>query len=53
MFVAAGAKEKLMNKRKEVFVDDYIVPLVQEAVKLGISEVEITEMINRIGRMVK
>lgn len=53
MFVAAGAKEKLMNKRKEVFVDDYIVPLVQEAVKLGISESEITEMINRIGRMVK
>lgn len=53
MFVAAGAKEKLMNKRKEVFVDDYIVPLVQEAVKLGISGVEITEMINRIGRMVK
>jgi len=53
MFVAAGAKEKLMNKRKEVFVDDYIVPLVQEAVKLGISEAEITEMINRIGRMVK
>ena len=53
MFVAAGAKEKLMNKRKEVFVDDYIVPLVQEALKLGISEGEITEMINRIGRMVK
>ncbi len=53
MFVAAGAKEKLMNKRKEVFVDDYIVPLVQEAVKLGISEGEIKEMINRIGRTVK
>ncbi|WOO34871.1 GntR family transcriptional regulator [Anaerocolumna sp. AGMB13020] len=53
MFVAAGAKEKLMNKRKEVFVDDYIVPLVQEALKLGISEGEITEMINRIGRMAK
>jgi hypothetical protein len=29
------------------------VPLVQEAVKLGISEGEITEMINRIGRMAK
>lgn len=53
MFVAAGAKAKLMNKRKEVFVDDYVVPLVQEAVKLGISEGEITEMINRIGRMTK
>ncbi|MDF2870600.1 MAG: GntR family transcriptional regulator [Anaerocolumna sp.] len=53
MFVATGAKVKLMNKRKEVFVDDYVVPLVQEAVKLGISEGEITEMINRIGRMAK
>jgi GntR family transcriptional regulator len=53
MFVATGAKVKLMNKRKEVFVDDYVVPLVQEAVKLGISEGEITEMINRIGRTAK
>jgi len=51
MFVATGAKVKLMNKRKEVFVDDYVVPLVQEAVKLGKSEGKITQMITRIGRM--
>src|SRR5699024_12739233 len=34
MFVAEGAREKLVQKRKSSFVEDYIIGLVQEADKL-------------------
>lgn len=45
MFVAEGAKKTLVNQRKKAFVDNYIVGLVQEAKKLGISQEEIIELI--------
>lgn len=45
MFVAKGAKNRLVGKRKQAFSDEYVVPLVQEAEKLGISENEIIELI--------
>lgn len=45
MFVTKGAKNKLVGKRKQAFSDEYVVPLVQEAEKLGISENEIIELI--------
>ncbi len=48
MFVAKGAKEKLIRKRKDAFVDDYVVPLVLEAGKLGISQNEVFELIKKI-----
>lgn len=48
MFVAPGAKQKLLEKRKDVFADDYVYPLVQEAVKLGITDTEVLEMIKKI-----
>lgn len=48
MFVAEGAKEKLIDKRKKAFVNDFIVGLVQEAEKLGISETEIMEFIKKV-----
>ncbi|WP_071392864.1 GntR family transcriptional regulator [Bacillus tuaregi] len=48
MFVAEGAKEKLIQKRKESFVEDYVVKLVHEADKLGISEKEIVEFIKNV-----
>ncbi|GAB3046821.1 GntR family transcriptional regulator [Virgibacillus ainsalahensis] len=48
MFVAEGAKEKLLQKRKEAFVDNYVVHLVQEADKLGISENEVFELIKQV-----
>lgn len=37
MFVAEGAKMKLMEKRKEAFMDEYVAPMVLEASKIGIS----------------
>src|SRR5690554_7700375 len=46
MFVAEGAREKLLEKRRKLFVEDYIVTLVQEANKLEISTEEILTYIN-------
>lgn len=48
MFVAEGAKEKLIQKRKQTFIEDYIVRLVQEADKLGITEEEIITFIKNV-----
>lgn len=48
MFVAEGARANLIQKRKESFVDDYVVGLVQEAEKLGISEGEIVALIRKV-----
>lgn len=47
MFVSQGAKEKLMEKRKEAFKDEYVIPLVQEATNLGISLNEIIEILKK------
>lgn len=47
MFVAMGAKEKILNKRKKSFNDEFIVPLLIEASKLNINKYEIIEMIGR------
>ena len=45
MFVAEGAKQTLVEQRKEAFVDNYIRSLVQEAKKLGITQEEVIELI--------
>lgn len=45
MFVAEGAKVKLIKQRKQAFVDNYVKGLVAEAGKLGITEEEIIELI--------
>ncbi len=47
MFVATGAKEKVMDKRKHVFFDHFVLPLVTEAKKLSVTKEEIHEMIMR------
>ncbi len=47
MFVSTGAREKLIQKRKASFMDDYVVKLVHEAEKLGFSENEIIAFIKK------
>ncbi len=47
MFVTAGAKEKILHKRKRSFYDSYILALLTEAEKLGIDRSEIINMIER------
>jgi DNA-binding transcriptional regulator YhcF (GntR family) len=47
MFVAEGARAKLMEKRKELFYEQYVVTMVREAEKLGITVEQLTEMVRR------
>src|SRR3954464_231293 len=35
MFVAEGAKRRIITKRRDRFATEYVAPLVEEATKLG------------------
>lgn len=52
MFVSTGAKEKIMNRRKELFYDNYIKTLVTEADSLGITKEELVAMIQKAEKEV-
>ncbi|MOA68194.1 hypothetical protein D3C78_1956900 [compost metagenome] len=47
MFVKEGARTVLLEKRKEQFYEQYIVTMVREAGKLGITPQQLSEMIQR------
>ena len=47
MFVSTGAKEKILESRRNSFFDNYIKTLIEEASKLGITKEELMEMIRR------
>jgi GntR family transcriptional regulator len=47
MFVAAGAREKVLDKRKEAFFSHYVLPLILEAKKLDVTREEIVKMIGK------
>jgi DNA-binding transcriptional regulator YhcF (GntR family) len=46
MFVATGAREQLLKRRRSEFADQYVRPLMTEAQKLGISARELATMID-------
>ena len=47
MFVTPGATKKLIEKRRNLFYENYITRLIDEAKRLGIAQTEITAMIER------
>ena len=47
MFVAAGAREKLLSRRRKQFFDGFVEPLVGEAKRLQISKIDLQTMIER------
>lgn len=47
MFVAEGALAVLIEKRREQFYEQFVVRMIHEAQKLGISTSELSEMIHR------
>ena len=47
MFVAPGARDRLIAKRREQFRAQFIVPLLAEAAKLGISSAELAALITK------
>jgi len=50
MFVSEGAREKLLARRRHQFYEQYVVPLLQEAEKLGISGEQLASLITEKGR---
>lgn len=48
MFVAEGAKQMLIEQRKKGFVDQFMLPMIQEAEKLGITEDELTKLMKEL-----
>ena len=49
MFVAPGAREKILAKRRSAFTQGHIVPLLAEARSLGITKEELLKMIEETG----
>lgn len=47
MFVKEGAREKIRNKRKNAFFEQYIERLIQEARKLQMTKEQVIELIER------
>ncbi|MBW7456253.1 GntR family transcriptional regulator [Paenibacillus sepulcri] len=47
MFVAEGARAKVIEKRKEQFFEEFVVTMVREAKKLGITAEQLTDMIRK------
>ncbi len=48
MFVAAGAKEQILKRRKEAFYNDFIKKLLHEAASIGLDKEQVIQMI-RLG----
>ena len=49
MFVAAGARQRLLARRRAQFTQRYIAPLLTEAVRLGIDSDELFALIKKAG----
>ncbi len=51
MFVSTGARRQLLERRRDEFATQYVVPLLAEAAKLGITGPELAAMVqDREGR---
>jgi DNA-binding transcriptional regulator YhcF (GntR family) len=49
MFVAAGARTRLLAERRKRFAERYVEPLVAEASRLGIDADELVALIRESG----
>jgi DNA-binding transcriptional regulator YhcF (GntR family) len=47
MYVAPGARARLLEKRREQFYEQYVVTMIREAEKLGITQEQLADMIQR------
>lgn len=47
MFVAGGARERLLAARRDEFRDAYVRPLVERAVTLGLTQGQVVDMIRK------
>ena len=51
MFVAPGARDKILNKRRERYWQNFVEPMLHEAAKLGIAEEDVIAIIQERGRV--
>lgn len=49
MFVSSGAVERIKQKRQEKFYGNFVLPLLDEAKKLGLDDNEIINLIKKRG----
>ena len=49
MFVAPGAREQILEKRRKLFKEQYIPKLLQEAASIGLSKEEVIRTIETGG----
>ncbi|MDQ2713851.1 MAG: GntR family transcriptional regulator [Chloroflexota bacterium] len=47
MYVAPGARTRLLEKRREQFYEQYVVTMIREAEKLDITQEQLADMIQR------
>ncbi|HEV7127694.1 MAG TPA: GntR family transcriptional regulator [Ktedonobacterales bacterium] len=47
MYVTPGARAQLLEKRREQFYEQYVVTMMREAEKLGITREQLADMIQR------
>lgn len=47
MFVTKGAAQKIMEKRKETYYENFVIPLIAEAGKIGLTKDDLIKMIER------
>lgn len=47
MFVATGAKERILDRRRNEFYENYIKKLLQEAASIGLSKEEVIHLIKQ------
>lgn len=50
MFVGAGARKRLLERRRTQFTERYVEPLVTEAARLGIGTEELVDLIREAGQ---
>jgi len=49
MFVTDGARDRILEKRREDFAGDYVAPLIDEALHLGYSRSDLHDLIDRVA----
>ena len=47
MFVATGARQRILDQRRAVFEAEFVRPLITEAAKLGITSAQLIGMIKK------
>jgi DNA-binding transcriptional regulator YhcF (GntR family) len=50
MFVAADARQRVLDRRREAFARDFVEPLLAEARRLGLDTEDVKNLIEKWGR---